>query len=380
MGRAAKGPTVHWKRGWAYVHFTWAGREYRIALLTRDQREAAEAAAREYAKIVSGEVRPIRRQPGKLHDLADLLDLWIDSKRPSLDPDTVPTLDIYARRFVDFFRTLGGIDKASGSTYGLARLGQALRTTVLRELAYLRQFLDWCVLHGALHGAPTIPKLPPKAKGTRTGKQRARPVYISPEQAAQILALLPEQSKTIGGRTWPIRARFAFMWESMLRPETIARLRVPESWRPGSKCVELEDEDDKARWGRVVDLTPEAVRLLASVAPADGAIFGKHDFAKALKRAATVILGPRLGKQFAPYDFRHGGAKDTLDSGGALRGLAYNLGHKRLSTTDKYLAPDRAAGAEASRARSRSVQSTPRKPVPNSARKKKRRGRKQRSD
>lgn len=376
MGRTPEGPTVRWKRGWAYSCFTWAKREYRIALRTRDQREAAEASAREYAKVVSGEVRPVRRQPWKLHDLADLLDLWIESKRPSLDPSTVPTLDGYARRFVAFFRTLGEIDKSTGSTYGLARLGQTLRTTVLRELAYLRQFLAWCVLHGALHAEPVIPKLPPKARGTRTGPQRAKPVHISPEQAAQILALLPEESKTIAGRKWPIRARFAFMWESMLRPETISRLCVPEHWRPGSKCVDLTDEDDKARWGRTVDITPEAVRLLASVAPAEGPIFGRHDYAKALKRAATTILGPRLGAQFAPYDFRHGGAKDTLDSGGALRGLAYNLGHKRLSTTDKYLAPDRAAGAEANRIRVKRR----RLPAPKPAPTKKRPRRKRRDD
>lgn len=351
MGRAPKGPTVRWKRGWAYSCFTWHGHPYRIALLTRDVREAQEASAREYAKVVTAAVRPVRRQPGKLLDLADLFDMWIESKRSSLDPSTVPTLDIYARRFVDFFGTLGGIDKASGSTYGLARLGQALRTTVLRELAYLRQFLDWCELHGALESVPVIPKLPPKARGTRTGRQRAKPVHISAEQAAAILALLPEESKTIGDRTWPIRARFAFMWETMLRPESISRIRTPEHWRPGSMQLELEDEDDKARWGRVLDLTPTAARLLAEVAPQHGLIFGDHNYAKVLKQAATAVLGPRLGKMFAPYDFRHGGAKDALDAGAAIRGVAYNLGHKRVSTTDKYLAPDRAAGAEAMRMR-----------------------------
>jgi hypothetical protein len=356
MGRTPEGPRVRWKRGWAYSHFTWSGHPYRIAILTRDKREAEEASAREYTKVVTGEARPVRREPGKLHDLADLLDMWIESKRPSLDPKTVPTLDIYARRFVDFFGTLGGIDKASGSTYGLARLGQGLRTTVLRELAYLRQFLDWCVLHGALASAPTIPKLPPKARGTRTGPQRAKAVHISPADADAILAALPEESKTIAGRKWPIRARFAFMWETMLRPETLSRLRVPEHWRPGSSQVELEDEDDKARWGRTLDLSPEAVRLLRQVAPAEGLIFGDHNYSKVLKRVATAILGPRLGRMFAPYDFRHGGAKDALDAGAGIRGVAFNLGHKRISTTDKYLAPDRAAGAEATRIRAKRTQ------------------------
>ncbi len=351
MGRAPQGWSVHWKRGWAYAHFTWNGVLYRPALRTRDKREAQEAAAREYAKVISGERRPVKRQPGRLFDLADLLDQWLESKRTSIDVKFFPQLESYARLYIQTFGSLGNIDEASGSTFGLTRLGQALRTTVLRELAYLRQFLDWCVLHGALADAPKIPKLPPKARGVRTGPQRAKSIHINHEQAAEILALLPLESKTIAGRKWPVRARFEFMWQTMLRPETLARLRVPEHWRPGAKQVDLEDEDDKARWGRTIDLTPEAIRILTRIAPKAGLIFGDHNFSKAIKRAAIAILGPRLGQQFAPYDFRHGGAKDTLDAGAGIRGLAYNLGHKRLSTTDRYLAPDRAAGAAATKIR-----------------------------
>jgi hypothetical protein len=250
MGRQAEGFRIHWKRGFAYVHFTHSKRVYREALWTRDRREAAEAAPRVYAEIVSGRRQRHKRHPGKLLDLADLLDMWIESKRSSLDPTTVPTLEIYARRFVDFFESVDRITEATASTYGLARLGQALRTTVLRELAYLRQFGEWCKLHGYLGETYVVPRLPPKAKGVRTGHQRAKSVMISPDEAAQIIAHLPELSKTIGGRRWPLRLRFEFMWETALRPETLNRLSVPENWRPGAKHLELADEDDKARFGR----------------------------------------------------------------------------------------------------------------------------------
>lgn len=349
MGRPAKGPQIKWKRGWAYCHFTWQGREYREALGTKDQRQATEASARAYAAVVSGQ-RPkaVRRTRTGL-DLADLFDAWIESKRNALDPTTVPTLEGYARRFIDFFDTLDGITEASASTYGLARLGQGLRTTVLRELAYLRQFLEYCQLHGYLTHAPKVPKLPPKAKGTRTGKQRAKFVHVTSEEARAILDLLPEESKTIRGRKWPLRARFEFMWETALRPETLSRLTVPDNWRPGAKHVELADDDDKARYGREVDLTPKALRILAKVAPKAGPVFGRSNYSKALKRAAIAVLGPIRGKSFAPYDFRHGRAKALLDDRAAIRGVAYVLGHKRVTTTDKYLAPDRAAGAKALR-------------------------------
>lgn len=349
MGRQAKGWSVRWKRGWAYCCFTWDGHEYRIALLTKDQRKAAEAAPSAYAQVVTGERRALRRQPGQLLDLADLLDTWLESKRPTIDVKFFPTLESYCRRFVDYFERLDKITEATGANYGIARLGQVLRTTVLRELSYLREFLRWCKVQGALASVPNIPRLPPKAQGKRSGPQRAKSVHISPDQALAILALLPEESKKIDGRRWPLRKRFEFMWETALRPESISRLRVPDNWRPGARHVELTNEDDKARYGREVDLTDAALDILTAVAPGSGLIFGEHTYYKAIKRAAIAVLGPIKGKSFAPYDFRHGRAKSLLDAGAPIRGVSYVLGHKRVSTTDKYLAPERSAGQEALR-------------------------------
>ena len=233
MGRPSEGWKVHLKRGWAYVHFTWDGHPYRLALGTRDKREAQEAAARAYAEVVGGRRRPLRRQPGKLLDLADLLDAWLESKRTSVDVSFFPTLEIYARLFVDYFTTLDRITEASASSFGLDRLGCGLRTTVLRELSYLRQFLAWSELHGAITMAPRVPKLPPKAKGVRTGPQRAKAVFISELEAKAILELLPEESKSIDGRKWPLRARFAFMWETALRPRDHLEADRPRQLAPG---------------------------------------------------------------------------------------------------------------------------------------------------
>lgn len=351
MGRTSEGWKVHWKRGWAYVYFTWQHHPYRIALRTRDSREAQEAAARAYAEVVEGRRRPLWRQPSKLLDLAGLLGQWIEFKRPTVHKSFVPTLEIYARQYVDYFATLDRITEASTGDYVHARLGLVLRTCVLRERSYLVQFLEWCRVHGVIAQTPHVPKLPPKAKGTRSGRQRSKSVHINPVEAAKILAKLPKESKTIDGRSWPLRDRFAFAWETGLRPGTLARLRTPDHWRPGSRHLELADEDDKARWGRPVDLTPAAVAILKRVAPEAGIVFGEHCFYKAIKAAAIAVLGPERGKRFAPYDFRHGRAKAWLDAGAKMRGVSYQLGHKRPSTTDKYLAPDRQAGAEVLRAK-----------------------------
>lgn len=366
MGRHAEGWHVRWKRGWAYCCFTWERDEYRIALRTQDKRKAQAEAARAYAEVVSGRRRPVKRIPGQLHDLEQLMELWIESKRPTLDERSVPMLEGYCRRFLDFFESLERITDASGADYITARLGQVLRTTVLRERSYLLEFLRWCKIRRVIAHVPDIARLPPKAQGKRSGPQRAKSVHITEDEAAQIISKLPEQSKTIAGRKWPLRLRFEFMWETALRPETISRLATPGNWRPGQKHLELENEDDKARYGREVDLTPRAVAILIAAAPEKGVIFGRHSYYKAIKRAAKEVLGHVRGAKFAPYDFRHGRAHHLLDAGAPIRGVSYVLGHKKVSTTDKYLAPDRNVGRRAieSVSRSNPDHSRTRKDVP----------------
>lgn len=347
MGRPAEGHKVRWKRGRAYSRFTWEGHEHNIALGTTDPAEAEKASARAYAEVVQGRRRAIQRNPGQLLALPELLAKWVESKRSSVHASFVPTLQIYASRFTDYFSSLDGINEATTTEYGLARLGQVLRKTVLRELSYIRQFLAWAKLHGVISYAPPVPVLPPKARGIRSGTQRAKSVMITPAESRAILELVPEHSKRIDGRAWPKRARFALMWETALRPETLSRLRVPENWRPGMRHLELTDDDDKARFGREVDLTEEAIAILAEVAPDEGLVFGRHNYSKALKRAAATVLGALRGRAFSPYDFRHGRAKERLDAGASLRGVAYMLGHKQLTTTNRYVGPDREAGRAA---------------------------------
>lgn len=350
MGRPAEGPKVRWKRGWAYVNFTWDKREYKLALGTQDSADAATKAARAYADVVSGRLRPVARRPGELLDMSQLWDEFVEWKRPSLDPETVPDIKYCGDRMVDSFQSLDRLTEANIRTYSIARLGQVTRSTLNKERCYLRQFMQWAVEQGALAYCPQFPKLPPKAKGKRSGPQRAKPVDITPVEAKRILAKLPEWSKTIDGRKWPIRDRFEFAWEMTFRPKTVGTLSVPEHWRPGLRAVDIADENDKNRFGRTVDLTVRAAAILEKHAPEVGLIFGRHCFDKALKKAAIAVLGPVRGKMFAAYDFRHGRSKAILDAGAPLRGLSYMLGHLRPTTTDRYSRPDRNAGKAAIRA------------------------------
>lgn len=344
MGRRPEGWKVRFKRGWAYVCFTHQSVEHRIALGTRDAGEAARAAAHEYASIVSGRRRRVRRQGAALFDLEGLIAQWLTSLDGELDEETIKTCVIYGRKYLGFFKQTDALTSESIGDYVTSRMRQVTRSTMLKERTFLRRFLRWCVSARALSFVPEFPELPAiTARGTRSGKQRVKPVEITPAEAAEILSALPDLSKRIGKRRWPVRDRFAFAWETGLRPETIARIDVPRSWQPGSTVLELHDEDDKARYGRDVPLSDEAIRILTDVAPAHGVVFGSHNFSKRIKRAAIAVLGPVRGKRFAPYDFRHGRAQQLVDATGDLAGVAYMLGHKRLSTTDRYLRGSRRA-------------------------------------
>jgi integrase len=350
MGRTAEGFRVSYKRGWAYVRFTHTQTEHRIALGTRDPDEAKKRAAEEYAATLSGRRRPIvvaghaRRS---LLSLDELLAEWIADQKGVLDDTTCDTLTTYGKHYVAFFTSLEQVTTESAKDYTRARLRKVTRSTVLKELTFLRSFLRWCVDHGVLGEGPVIPQPPRKATGMRAGPQRAKPVEVSEDEARRIIKALPELSKKIDGRSWPVRARYEVAYETSLRPATIALLSVPEHYTPGVAQLLIEDADDKARFGRPLPLSPAASAALDAVAPASGLIFGAHCFTKALKRAAAAVLDPERARRFAQYDFRHGRITHLLDVGAPLTGAAYLAGHRRVSTTDKYLRPSRRAAERA---------------------------------
>ncbi len=104
-------------------------------------------------------------------------------------------------------------------------------------------------------------------------------------------------------------------------------------------------EIDKARFARDVPLSAEAMAALETVAPKSGLIFGEHDYRDILEKAAEV-LSPEKRATFTQYDLRHGRLTHLAETGN-LTGAAYLAGHKRVSTTDRYVRPGRRAAERA---------------------------------
>ena len=217
------------------------------------------------------------------------------------------------------------------------------RQTVQKELNALKRFLAWCVQQKILTRAPLVPSPPRRALGTPFEKRRrSKATPLTPAEATAIIDALPEWSTSKRWECFPVKARFRLAWETALRPKTISQLSAPENFVRGSHVLVITDEIDKVRFGRELPLTERARDAIESVCPDHGVIFGDHDYRDQLKKAARAILPPERAATFAAYDLRHARATQWAESGN-LVGVAYLLGHKQVTTTNKYARPNRMA-------------------------------------
>lgn len=286
---------------------------------------------------------------------------WLASLKSTHDELSVRTYVIHGRYFLDFFGdSLSRINTASMANYSRKRLGEVLRVTLLKERSTMNGFLGWCVEQGVLAEAhmPKWPRLPKKALGTRSGTQREFPVDVTSAQVNAFLAELPLWSRARQcEEAFAVRARFIVAYETGLRPALLDALEMPKHWRPGSMEIVIEKQHDKARFGRKVPISARCAealeRTVLALSLKSGLIFGKHSYRHWVDRAARAA---GLPEDFAPYDLRHGRAGHLLDAGGAMRAVAHLLGHKKLTTTDRYLrAQEGDARAALDAARSRGV-------------------------
>lgn len=279
-----------------------------------------------------------------------MLALYLAAISTTHDVETVKTYEAYARRFVGFFgNSLNQIHKATLGDYQRRRLGEVMAGTVRKERSFLSGFLAWCTEQGIVteEYLPAWPKLPKRATGVRVGPQRAEPVPVTPEQVRDFLLALPAWSKPRMGEAHAIRARFVVAYETGLRPATLDVLSVPEHWRPGQAYLEVRDEDDKARFGRRVPLSPMALAALEATVhgrASVGTIFGRHDYRDAVERARKAA---GLPEHFAPYDLRHGRIQHLLDAGTGPRAVMALVGHKLMTTTNAYVRGDERAAEKA---------------------------------
>lgn len=353
-----------------YARFRIAGRITERSTGETNEELADVEAAKIYAAARAGQLRDASkpRRQGAAPALEDLLSAWDTWLTTTHAETTRKAWREYSRsHFLPFFGSAEKITEPGCAEYRRQRLGKVIAATVRHELTALRNLVAFLALPdiGLLDEGFEIAGVPKRALGkAHPVRRRTAADPTSPEQVRRIIALLPEwagrkgpplhpwhppmrfRKRTYKVKLFAVRARFEFAYETGLRPSTLDRLSVPEHYEQGAEMLRLTDEADKNRWGREIPLTERAREILEAVAPAEGLIFGKHDYRPHIKAAAEQVLPPEMAKRFAGSHLRSAFTTHELEQGKNILGIQYRVGHKLLSTTSRYAKPSLRAALE----------------------------------
>jgi len=345
VGRRAEGIRFLKRGGIWTVRFRHAGRrhEYSTGVATEPtQRKPSEDAIRAGEQIYAAALQRKRVvRAGAVHyvggaHLAELLEDWLGELHHR--EATRSQYDVYAVQWLREWRLLRELTEASIAAYFRRRLREVTRKSASNEVSALRGFARWALEVGHLDAPIFVPALPESALGTPYAvRRRVRAPELSPDEVEGILSRLPERSGE--GRGFPVRARFEVMWETTLRPATLDRLSVPEHWAPGEDVIRVTAAIDKEGNAREVPLSARALAALERVAPANGAIFGAHNYRPHLGPAAAAVLPASKAAIFTGQHVRSAAITRALERSGNLPGVMHLAGHTQAATTSKYIRP-----------------------------------------
>jgi len=320
------------------VRFRHAGKRWHRSTGESDRRAAQVEASRIYAEAVSGRRASVA---GSRARLSDLLGAWISDQSAHLSPPMIEALEMYAAvHWLPFFgESLAGVTEASIADYVRARLRRVKAATVRKELSGLRGFVRWARDAGHLPAPILVPSVGRRVTGTVTATAPRR-VDLSPEQVEAILLHLPETTKAERGDRGglPRRPRdwYTLAWETGLRHGTIARLSVPEHYRPGEARLRISADIDKSRYQRDVPLTPRARQALDRCVSGPGFVFGPYRGRATLQKAARAA-GIADWSRVSDHDIRHAAVTHMASVSTSVAGIAYLAGHRDLTTTARYV-------------------------------------------
>lgn len=343
MARTAEGWVIYVdpRTGNRIVRFRHAGRRHNLSTGTSDPVEAQERAARIYSDAVAGRTTSRARRSSGTVDLDVALAEWIASL--TLHPKTVELYEMYATcHWQPRWRRVDQIDEAAIDTYTRDRLRHVTRSTVLKELAAMRGFLRDAHRRGHLAEVPEVASPERSQQGKRHPTGTRQTIELSEDEVLAVIAAMPEVTR-YGNRP---RDFFTVLYETGLRRSTLFRLQAPEDYYRGRATLRIRAEADKAKFARELPLTSEARAALDRCTPKGGGqLFPEADYRETIRHAAREAgLEEHRAARLSFHDFRHARTTHLLERSRNLAGVAFLVGHKQITTTNRYTKPSQRAG------------------------------------
>jgi len=211
------------------------------------------------------------------------------------------------------------------------------KTTVARKLSSIRSFFKHLVKHGTLANNPTDAILTPK-------QDKSIPTYLTVDEMFRLLDSITTDS-LLGIRN---RAIFETMCSSGIRISELSGLDTEDVDLSG-RVIRVLGKGNKERMVPIGRTCSEMIRryrqrlFTETAIPPDseGPLFLNKNRGRLSARSIARILEGicrqiGLPMSVSPHAMRHSFATHLLDAGADLRVVQELLGHKNLSTTQRY--------------------------------------------
>lgn len=288
--------------------------------------------------------------PDCLRDLpdcaADFL-IWLAFQQGA-SPATVAA---YGRDLLDFERYLGregaslatpdGVTKrhVQGFSAFLFLQGDA-RSTTARKLSALRSLFRHLLRAHKIAADP--------CRGVRNPRQEQRhPTMLNVDQAFDLLADTPPSPPATADDAIRVRnlALLELLYGSGLRISEALALDA-DDYAPGDRALKVTGKGDKQRLSPLSDTSRSALDTWLTVRPmlageGERALFVGRRGARLNRRQAVRIVDEAaklagIQQHLSPHGLRHSYATHLLEGGADLRSVQELLGHRRISTTQRY--------------------------------------------
>lgn len=215
--------------------------------------------------------------------------------------------------------------------------GRNRKTTIARKLASIRSFFKYLHKMGVVDGNPV--------EAIRTPKHnKPMPVYLSVDDAFRLL----ETIKPLGVLGLRNRAILETLYSGGVRVSELAGMNT-EDVDPRSRLIRVLGKGNKERMVPVGQKALDAIAMYRDTLSNEsqggdllpGALFLNKDLGRLSTRSIARIVNKfaracGLGTPVSPHAMRHSFATHLLDAGADLRAVQELLGHRSLSTTQRY--------------------------------------------